>query len=314
MCCCGATERATLRARRCRRRPDRMTSESAPTHATLSDAGLDLAALGERFSAFASTLERPLVFFDVEATGTDPLSDRIVELSVLRVGREGVEPIRTWRVKPGIRIPIEATEIHGISNEAVEEAPTFEQISDEVLAAIDDGDFAGFAVGRYDVRIVQAELVRAGKSLDLSNKRVIDAQVIYHRREPRNLTAALQFYRGKDLEGAHGAAADTVASLEVFAGQLERYDDLSLDIEALHELSSSHNDAYCDQSRRFAWRDNEPVFNFGRLRGRSLRWVASDPTERRYLRVVLEGRFDDDAKAIVREALQGRIRQRKRAS
>ncbi len=291
-----------------------MTSEPASTHATLSDAGLDLAALGERFSAFAATLERPLVFFDIESTGTDPLSDRIVELSVLRVSREGVEPLRTWRVKPGIRIPIEAIEVHGISNEDVEAAPAFDVVCDEVLAAIEDADFAGFAIGRFDVRIVQAELVRAGRALDLSSKRVIDAQVIYHRREPRNLTAALRFYRDKDLEGAHGAAADTVASLEVFAGQLERYDDIALDIEALHELSASHNDAYCDQARRFAWRDNEPVFNFGRLRGRSLRWVASDPTERRYLRVVLEGRFDDDAKAIVLEALQGRIRQRKRAS
>ena len=288
------------------------TSESTPTHATLTDAGLELASLGERFSAFAASLERPLVFFDVEATGTDPMNDRIVELSVLRVGSGGVEPIRTWRIKPGIRIPLEATEIHGISNEDVEHAPSFEAIAEEVIDALGDADLAGFAIGRFDVRIVQAELVRAGKTFDVGSKRVVDAQVIYHRREPRNLSAALQFYRSKELEGAHGAAADTIASLEVFAGQLERYGDLSLDLDALHELSASHNDAYCDQGRRFAWRDNEPVFNFGRLRGRSLRWVASDPTERRYLRVFLEGRFEDDAKAIVREALQGHIPQRKR--
>ena len=291
-----------------------MTEASEPQqpYATLSDAGVDLAALGERFAAFASGLERPIVFFDVEATGTDPMNDRIVELSILRVGADGVEPVRTWRVKPGIRIPAEATEIHGISNEDVDAAPTFERVSDEVLGLIDNCDLGGFAIGRFDVRIVQAELVRAGKSFDVGKRRVLDAQVIFHRREPRNLSAALQFYRGKELEGAHGAAADTVASLEVFAGQLERYADLSLDVDALHELSASHNDAYCDQGRRFQWRDNEPVFNFGRLRGRSLRWVASDPTERRYLRVFLEGRFEDDAKAIVRDALQGRIRQRKR--
>jgi len=290
------------------------SSASTTTHATLTDTGLELAGLGARFSTLVASLQRPLVFFDIEATGTDPLSDRIVELSVLRVGPDGVEPIRTWRVKPGIRIPIEATEIHGISNEDVASAPSFEDIADEVLASLEDADFAGFAIGRFDVRIVQAELVRAGKTLDVSAKRVIDAQVIYHRREPRNLSAALRFYKDKELEGAHGAAADTIASLEVFAGQLDRYEDLSLDVDALHELSASHNGAYCDQSRRFAWRDNEPVFNFGRLRGRSLRWVASDPTERRYLRIFLEGRFEDDAKAIVRDALEGRIRQRKRAS
>ncbi len=289
-------------------------SEPTPTRATLADSGLELSGLGERFVAFAASLTRPVVFFDVEATGTDPLSDRIVEISILRLTAEGIDPVRTWRVKPGIRIPIEATEIHGISNEEVADAPSFEDVADEVMALLEDADLGGFAIGRFDVRIIQAELVRAGKTLDLSAKRVLDAQVIYHRREPRNLTAALSFYRDKNLEGAHGAAADTIASLEVFAGQLSRYDDLSLDIDALHEVSASHNDAFCDQSRRFAWRDNEPVFNFGRLRGRSLRWVASDPTERRYLRVFLEGSFEDDAKTIVRDALQGHILQRKRAS
>ncbi len=288
------------------------TSEPTSTRATLADSGLELAALGERFVAFAASLTKPVVFFDVEATGTDPLSDRIVELSILRVRADGLDPVRTWRVKPGIRIPIEAIEIHGISNEDVAEAPTFDDVADEIMALLDEADLGGFAIGRFDVRIVQAELVRAGRALDLGAKRVLDAQVIYHRREPRNLTAALKFYRDKTLEGAHGAAADTIASLEVFAGQLSRYDDLSMDIDALHEVSASHHDAFCDQSRRFAWRDNEPVFNFGRLRGRSLRWVASDPTERRYLRVFLEGSFEDDAKSIVRDALQGRIRQRKR--
>ncbi len=279
-----------------------------------SDPSITLQQLGPRFSALAETLQRPLVFFDVEATGTDPLNDRIVELSLLRVQAPpvGVEPVRTWRVNPQARIPLEAFEIHGIRNEDVEAAPTFADIADDVLGLLHGADLGGFAIGRFDIRIIQAELVRAGKTLDLSQSRVLDAQVIFHRREPRNLTAALAFYRGKTLEGAHGAAADTLASLEVFAGQLERYGDLALDMDALHEISASHNDAYCDQGRRFSWRDNEPVFNFGRLRGRSLRWVASDPTERRYLKVFLDGQFEEDAKVLVRDALDGRIRQRKR--
>jgi DNA polymerase-3 subunit epsilon len=135
--------------------------------------------------------------------------------------------------------------------------------------------------------------------------------VIYHRREPRNLAAALRFYRDKELEGAHGALADTVASLEVFAGQLARYEDLSPEVDALHELSASHNDAFCDLGRRFIWRDNEPHFNFGRMRGKSLRWVAADPEERKYLRWFLDGTFEEDAKGLVREALTGRIRLRR---
>ncbi len=288
-------------------------SNDAPVSAaTTSPAGFTLGDLGPRFAELAAGLRRPLVFFDIESTGTDPLNDRIVELSIVRVTAEGIEPVRTWRINPQARIPMEATEIHGITNEDVAEAPTFPQVADEVRALLENTDFAGFSIGRFDVRIMQAELVRAGKPLDISATRVVDSQVIYHRREPRNLSAAMRFYCDKPLPGAHGAAADTLASLEVFAGQLGRYDDLSVDIDALHELSSSHNDAYCDQSRRFAWRDNEPVFNFGRLRGRSLRWVASDPIERRYLRVFLEGKFEDDAKSIVRDALDGKIRQRRR--
>jgi len=271
-------------------------------------------ALGPRFATFAEALQRPVVFFDIEATGTDPLSDRIVELSLVRVLPGGtVEEPRTWRVDPQMRIPIEAIEIHGITNEALAGAPSFAQIAEEVAALIEGADFAGFAVGRFDVRMLHAELVRAGHNLDLSNARVLDSQVIYHRREPRHLAAALQFYCGKELVNAHGAEADALASLHVFAGQLSRYDDLALAVEELHELSATLNDQYCDGARRFAWRDHEPVFNFGRLRGKSLRWVAGDPTERKYLRWFLDGNFEEDAKGIVREALHGRIRRRRAA-
>ena len=280
---------------------------------TDADPSASIPDLGERFNALVAALTRPLVFFDIEATGTDPLADRIVELSMVRVNPPpvGLEPPRTWRIDPQMRIPSEATEVHGISNGDLDGAPGFADIANEVVALVDGADLAGFSIGRFDVRILQAELVRAGRIVDFSRTRVIDTQVIFHRREPRNLSAALAFYRGRTLDGAHGAEADTVAALEVFAGQLERYPDLELDLEALHELSASHNEAYCDLGRRFMWRDAEPVFNFGRLRGRSLRWVASDPNERRYLRWFLEGHFEDDAKAIVREAIRGRIRRRR---
>lgn len=274
-----------------------------------------LEALGPRFQAFAQGLERPVVFFDIEATGVDPLSDRIVELSLVRVGPPGViEAPRTWRVDPQMKIPAEAIEVHGITNEALEGAPTFAEIAADVAAVIEGADLAGFAVGRFDVRILHAELVRAGQPVDLTHSRVLDAQVIYHRREPRHLAAALRFYCEKDLLNAHGAEADAMASLEVFAGQLSRYEDLAVRVEDLHELSATHNESYCDGARRFAWRDSEPMFNFGRLRGKSLRWVAGDPTERKYLRWFLEGSFEEDAKAIVREALSGRIRRRRAAA
>ncbi len=268
--------------------------------------------LGPRFEAFWRGMTRPVVFFDIEATGTDPMSDRIVELSAVRLEPPPVEQasIKTWRINPQVRIPTEASEIHGIVNDDLVSAPTFGKLVDEIIEVFRDADLAGFSIGRFDVRILGAELTRAGVELDLSQRRIIDAQVIYHQREPRNLSAALRFYCGKELVDAHGAEADAIASLEVFAGQLASYGDLPVDVDALHDESSAHNDAYCDGQRRFMWRDNEPVFNFGRMRGKSLRLIASDPAERRYLRWFLEGSFDEDAKGIVRDALNGRIRRR----
>lgn len=269
------------------------------------------ADLGPRFAEFVAGLARPVVFFDIEATGADPVADRIVELSLVRVLPSGViEPARTWRIDPQVKIPAEASEIHGIYNADLDGAPRFADVAAEIAEAFTGADLAGFSISRFDVRILQGELVRAGRTLDLSRTRILDSQVIYHMREPRNLAAALKFYRDRELVHAHGAEADTVASLEVFAGQLARYDDLPLGVDELHAVSSVHNDAFCDGGRRFAWRDNEPVFNFGRMRGKSLRWVAGDPTERTYLRWMVDGQFEEDAKDIVRDALRGRIRRR----
>jgi DNA polymerase-3 subunit epsilon len=281
------------------------------TNEPQSDADRMAHELGPRFAQFVAALHRPIVFFDIEATGTDPVADRIVELSVVRVLPTGaIEAPRTWRIDPQVRIPTEASEIHGIKNADLADAPRFVDVAADIANAFADADLAGFSISRFDVRILQAELVRAGRTLELSRTRIVDAQVIYHQREPRNLAAALKFYRDRELVDAHGAQADTVAALEVFAGQLERYDDLALGIDELHAVSSLHNDAFCDGGRRFAWRDNEPVFNFGRLRGKSLRWVAGDPTERTYLRWMVDGQFEEDAKDLVREALRGRIRSR----
>ncbi|MEM7159525.1 MAG: 3'-5' exonuclease [Myxococcota bacterium] len=291
---------------------DTTPSADAPASESLASSDALRARFGPRFEEFWKSLSQPVVFFDIEATGTDPVSDRIVEISAVRVEvpPAGISTPKTWRINPGVRIPVEASEIHGIVNDDLVEAPNFAAIAPELAKIFEGADLAGFSIGRFDVRILAAELARAGSTFDLSRSRVIDSQVIYHQREPRNLSAALRFYCDKELVDAHGAEADTIASLEVFAGQLSRYDDLPIDIDALHDTSSAHNDSYCDGQRRFMWRDNEPVFNFGRMRGKSLRQIASDPNERRYLRWFLDGSFDEDAKGIVRDAMQGKIRRR----
>lgn len=293
-----------------------MTSDPAsypPAQERLQAAIQDAGALGERFAQFVASLERPVVFFDIESTGTEPGIDRIVELCVLRVepAPNGVQEPKTWRINPEIRIPKEATEVHGISNEDVAKEPTFLERSAEIAQCFEGADVAGFAITRFDIKMLAAEMARAKQELDLSKARHLDAQVIYHRKEPRNLGAALKFYCDKTLVDAHGALADTFATLEVFAGQLEKYGDLSTSMGELHDFSSSYGSSqFVDAARRFMWRDGEPVFNFGKLRGKSLRRCAGDPTDRDYLRWILGGSFDDEVKGIVQDALDGKIRTR----
>lgn len=271
-----------------------------------------IAALGPRFFSFVEGLQRPVVFLDLETTGVDATHDRIIDICLLRVSPlpVAIEAPKTWRVNPGINIPSESTAIHGIEDSDVADAPPFADIAPAVAEILEGADIGGFAVSRMDVRMLHNAFERVGLTLGLDKRRIVDAQVIFHRREPRDLSAALKFYRDQTLEGAHGATADTVASLEVFAGQLERYADLDADVASLHELSASQNVAFVDRERRFVWRDDEPTFNFGKLRGTTLRAAAAEPTQREYLRFIAQGPFDDDVKQLVRGALEGKIRRR----
>jgi DNA polymerase-3 subunit epsilon len=266
--------------------------------------------LGPRFFEFLQRLRRPVVFLDLEATGVDHQRDRIIEISLLRIQADpvAIETPRTWRVNPQQRIPAEAIEVHGIRNEDLVDCPTFAQIARDVAEVLHGADLAGFSITRLDLKLLKAEFARAKIELDLSASRLIDSQVIFHTREPRNLAAAVQFYCNEDHTAAHGAEADTIASLRVFAGQLARYEDLGLEVEALDELSNSINANFVDNARRFVWKDGEPAFNFGKLKGKPLRWAAGDPEHRAYLRRLLQGALEDEATELVAEALAGKIR------
>ena len=167
--------------------------------------------LGPRFLEFLESLQRPVVFFDIESTGTDTQRDRIIELCLLRVCPlpTAVEAPRVWRVNPTVKIPAESSRIHGIVDDDIREAPTFADVADEVIELIEGCDLAGFNISRFDIRMLQQELVRAGKSFDLSAAKIVDAQVIFHKREPRNLSAALKFYCDDEHVDAHGAVSDT---------------------------------------------------------------------------------------------------------
>jgi len=269
--------------------------------------------LGPRFFEFVEALERPVVFLDIEATGTDPVRDRIIEISLLRISSNPVTmaPPRTWRIDPKQRIPVEASEIHGIFNEDLVGCPTFTDLAAELADLLRGADLAGFSISRLDLRLLKAEFARSPIDFDVGDARLVDAQVIFHNREPRNLSAAVQFYCGEPLEGAHGAEADAIASLKVFAGQLARYADLPIAVSELDALNTALNASFVDANRRFMWKDGEPAFNFGKLKGKPLRWAAGDPEHRTYLRRLLQGTLEGEANELVVEALQGKIRTKK---
>ena len=158
-------------------------------------------------------LTRPLIVFDIESTGLFPRRDRIIELACIKVLPDGTEIEKCWLMNPTVPIPPETTQIHGITNEMVKDCPTFRDNADEIFAFFDGCDLSGFNADRYDIPCLEEEFARVGRNFALSARRRIDVQRIYHRMEPRDLTAAVRFYLGRDHAGAHGAEADARATL-----------------------------------------------------------------------------------------------------
>ena len=224
-------------------------------------------------------LSRPLVFFDLETTGVNIGTDRIVEISYYKVFPNGNAEGKTLRVNPGMPIPAEATAVHGITDEDVRDCPRFEQIAPEIAAVIADSDLAGYNSNYFDVPLLAEELLRAKVNVDLKQKKLVDAFQIFKKNEPRNLTAAYKFYCGKNLEDAHSAQADTMATYEVLLAQLERYEDVPDTVEALDEYTRGQVQ-YADFAGRIAY-DSEGVeiFNFGKHKGMRVRDIfRRDPS------------------------------------
>lgn len=223
------------------------------------------------------TLKRPLVFFDLETTGLNITHDRIVELSYIKVLPNGEEICRTLRFNPEMPIPKESTVVHGITDEMVAEMPTFRQ-SAKTLAEIFKGcDFAGFNSNRFDIPMLDEEFHRADVDFDFSKARFVDVQTIFHKKEPRNLIAAYRFYCDKDLENAHSADADIRATYEVLKAQLDRYNDLSGDVESLASFASQHRNV--DLNGRMIFDDNErEIINFGKYKGQVAEEVMARDT------------------------------------
>ena len=249
-------------------------------------------------------LTRPLVFFDLETTGLNIASDRIVELSYYKVFPNGCSEGKTFRVKPTqvllgkevqMHISEEASAVHGIYDEDLVDCPTFKEIAQEVAKALEDSDLAGYNSNHFDLPLLAEEMMRAGIDVDLKQKKMVDVFTIFQRQEPRNLVAAYKFYCGKDLTNAHAADADTMATYEVLMAQLEKY-DIPQTVEGLAEFTGG-NARFADFAGRIAYdADGVEIFNFGKYKGQRVADVFRRDTG--YYGWILQGDFPQYTKSV----------------
>ena len=239
-------------------------------------------------------LTRPIVFFDIEATGLNTAYDRIVELCFIKVYPNGNEEAQTLRFNPGIHISDEASEVNGIYDEDVADCPSFKEKAKELANVFQSCDIAGFNSNVFDIPLLVEEFIRAGVDFDVTKSKFVDVQTIYHKMEKRNLSAAYRFYCNKELENAHTALADTQATYEVLQAQLDRYgDDLVNDINFLSEFSRRNNNV--DLAGRIVYNEQGvETINFGKYKGRPVTEVLHrDPG---YFSWIMQGDFTQNTK------------------
>lgn len=233
-------------------------------------------------------LKNPIIFFDLETTGINIASDRIVEIAYLKVDVNGNESTKTMRVNPQMPIPEKVTAIHGISDEDVKDAPTFNEVARSLAKEFEGCDLAGYNSVRFDIPILAEEFLRAGVDIDLKRRKFVDVQVIFMKMEPRTLTAAYKFFAGKELTDAHSAEADTLATYEVLQAQLDRYSNLENDVGKLAEFSAHNRNV--DFAGRIIYDDQDvEVFNFGKYKGKPVTEVLAQ--DRGYYGWMMNGDF-----------------------
>ncbi|MBQ6136337.1 MAG: 3'-5' exonuclease [Kiritimatiellae bacterium] len=251
-------------------------------------------------------LDRPLIVFDIESTGLSPRRDRIVELAAVKLMPDGSEVEKCWLLNPTVPIPKETSDIHGITDDIVRDCPTFADAAAEIFEFFEGCDLSGFNADRYDIPCLEEEFARVGMNFASSSRRHVDEHRRYHRREPRDLSAAVQFYLGRDHAGAHGAEADAKATLEVLKAQMERYPGLPQTTAAMDEYLVPHDPLNADRMGMLRWRDGELCVNFGKKKGVPLKKLWLD--EPNFLRWIVKGDFDAEVRMIVKDLLDnGRL-------
>lgn len=244
-------------------------------------------------------LKRPLVFIDLETTGINLATDRIVEIAIVKVFPDGTKTIKQKIINPQMPIPKESSEIHGITDEKVKNAPTFKQVANELKQFIDDADFSGYNSNRFDIPLLMEEFLRAGLTIDMTNRKLVDVQHIFHMMEKRTLGAAYKFYCEKELEDAHSAEADASATWEILEAQINRYENLGNTLDSI--LQFTGEEKIVDFARRFIMVNDVEVFNFGKHKGRPVAEVLK--AEPQYYDWMMKGDFPLHTKQKLTEIL-----------
>ena len=241
-------------------------------------------------------LRNPLIFFDLETTGVNITKDRIVELSYIKVMPDGTEEEKTMRINPGIPIPAEATAIHHITDDDVKDKPLFKDVAKKICQVFEGCDIAGFNSNRFDIPLLMEEFLRAGVNFDISKRKFVDIQTIFHKMEQRTLVAAYKFYCNKDLNDAHSANADTKATYEVLKAQLDKYPNLENNVDFLSKFSSQNRNV--DLAGRIVFNDNNvEVFNFGKYKGQPVEDVLKKDCG--YFGWMMQGDFPQNTKNVL---------------
>ncbi len=258
---------------------------------------------------YSLQLNKPLIIFDIESTGLRVASDRIVEIAMIKVLTDGTEQFRRYLINPQMPIPAESTKFHGITDDMVADKPTFKELSGEINAFIGNSDLAGFNSNKFDIPLLVEEFLRAGVQFDFRNRRFVDVQNIFHKMEPRNLRAAYKFYCDEELENAHSAEYDTKATYQILLKQIERYKDVEYvdadgnvsypitnKIDDLSEFSNVHDTV--DLVGHIVYNsDNQPVFNFGKYKGKAVEDVFNTDTS--YYDWMMKGDFPQTTKSVI---------------
>ncbi len=244
-------------------------------------------------------LKRPIIFFDLETTGTDVARDRIVELALIKLLPDGKRDTYVKRINPGVPIPPEVTKIHGIADEDVKNCPLFKQLAANIYDWMKGCDLGGYNSSKFDLPLLAEEFLRAGVNVDFTERNMVDVQQIFFKMEARTLSAAYKFYCNKELTNAHSAEADISATIEVLDAQLEKYPDIGQDVATLHNFT--HTEDYVDYARRLILKDGQPVFNFGKYKGRKVEEIFT--IEPQYYDWMMQADFSLHTKQKISEIL-----------